>query len=196
MELKRELSMQYSVIPMESHVTQAFTQLEQGPDELLDRYLHCTSELLSKIYHISDISKLLAESFNHYAVVYGLHHSKLKDSFMGHHNVQWKTMEDCLKDIHNIGTGYERAIGYCRSESNTQNVSSIIEDKTMKKSGTCYKCRGPHFQHNCTHIMKNSINKFEAKNPHTTKPQWKQQQEEQQQHIPHRNPFIPGIPTN
>ena len=48
MELKNELSMQYSIIPSDTHAAQAFTQLEQGPDELLDDYLHCVSDLLSK----------------------------------------------------------------------------------------------------------------------------------------------------
>ena len=48
-ELKKELPLQHSVIPSNTHATQAFTQLEQGPDELLDDYLHCVSEL-SKIY--------------------------------------------------------------------------------------------------------------------------------------------------
>ena len=40
--------MQYSAIPYDSHVTQAFALLKQDPDELLDMYLHHTSELLSK----------------------------------------------------------------------------------------------------------------------------------------------------
>ena len=35
-ELKRELSMQYSNIPFGSHAPQALSQLEQGPDGLLD----------------------------------------------------------------------------------------------------------------------------------------------------------------
>ena len=46
-ELKKELSMQYFVIPADTHATQTFTWLEQGPDELLDDYLHHVSELLS-----------------------------------------------------------------------------------------------------------------------------------------------------
>ena len=52
LELKRELLMVYSIIQSDSHATQDFTQLEQGLDELLDVYLHCSSELLSKIYHV------------------------------------------------------------------------------------------------------------------------------------------------
>ena len=42
-ELKKELSMQYSIIPSNTHATQVFTCLEQGMDELLDDYLHHVS---------------------------------------------------------------------------------------------------------------------------------------------------------
>ena len=35
-ELKNELSMQYSIIPSDTHATQAYTHLEQSLDELLD----------------------------------------------------------------------------------------------------------------------------------------------------------------
>ena len=59
-------------------MTQAFTHLEQGPDELLDDYLHQASELLSKIYHTFDRSRISAEGTSHYAVVYGLSCRRLK----------------------------------------------------------------------------------------------------------------------
>ena len=68
-KFKKELSIQYSIMPFDTHTTQAFTHLEQGPDELLDDYLHHVSELLSKIYHTSDMSRISAEGTNHYAVV-------------------------------------------------------------------------------------------------------------------------------
>ena len=34
-DLKKELSIQYSITPPDTYATQAFTHLEQGPDELL-----------------------------------------------------------------------------------------------------------------------------------------------------------------
>ena len=90
MEPKGELLMPCSVIPSDSHTTQAFTQLEQGLDELLDEYLQCVSELSSKIYHTSDMSNISTEDINHYAVVHGLNFRKLKDSIVGHWSMQWK----------------------------------------------------------------------------------------------------------
>ena len=103
MEIKREMSMHYSTIPFESNANQTFAQLEWSPDELLDMYLHHVSEFLSKIYHTSDMSRISVEGLNHYTVVYGLNCRRLKDSVVSHWSMQWKTMENCLKDISTIG---------------------------------------------------------------------------------------------
>ena len=75
--------MQYSLIPLDAHATQAFTHLEEGLDELLDYYLHHTSDL-SKICHTSDMSRISMEATSHYAVVYGLNCRKLKHSMAEH----------------------------------------------------------------------------------------------------------------
>ena len=131
-KLKRELSMQYSTISHDSHATYAFSQLEQGPDELLDWYLQHTSELLSKIYHTLDMSWISAEGLNHYAMVYDLNCRRLKDSVVGQWSTQWKTMKDCFRDIHNIGTGYEKAKDYYRAKYNIPETSVITEFKTMR----------------------------------------------------------------
>ena len=98
--------MQYSIIASDTHTTHASTHLEQGLDECLDDYLHCVSELLSKVYHTSEMSRISVEGANHYAVVYGLNH-KLKDTMPEHRSVQWKMMEECLRDMSNISVGYK-----------------------------------------------------------------------------------------
>ena len=87
MEIKKELSIQYSIIPSNTHATQAFTHLEQGQDKLVDDYLHCVSQLLSKIYHTSDTSRISAEGTNLYVVVYCLNCRKLKDSVAGYQGI-------------------------------------------------------------------------------------------------------------
>ena len=110
MELKRELSILYSAILYDSHVTQAFSKLEQGPDEFLDMYLCHTSDFLSELYHTSNMSKILAGGLKHYAVVFGLDCRRLKDSVVGHQSMQWKMIEDCFRDICNFGAGYEKAV--------------------------------------------------------------------------------------
>ena len=84
MELRRELSMQYSNIPYDSHATKAFAQLEQAPHEPFDMYLQHTSKLLSKSYHTSYMSRISVEHLNHYKVVYGLNYRRLKDNVAGH----------------------------------------------------------------------------------------------------------------
>ena len=76
--------MQYSIIPSNTCATEAFTHLEQGPDELLDDYLHHASEVLSQTYHTPDMSRISVEGINHYAVEHGFNCRKLKYSVPGH----------------------------------------------------------------------------------------------------------------
>ena len=54
------------------------------------------------------MSRISVEGFNHYSVVYGLNFRKFKESVIGHHSAQWKAIEDCLRDIHNIDDGYKK----------------------------------------------------------------------------------------
>ena len=72
-----------------------------------------------------------------------------------------ETMEDCFRDICNIGVGYKRVKVYCRAAFNTQEASTITEVKTTKEPGPCYKCGGPNFQNNCTSHKSNNSNKFQ-----------------------------------
>ena len=75
--------------------------------------------------------------------------------------------EDCLRDIHNIGAGYKRPKDYCRTEFNAPDASCITDIKNMKQSGHCYKCGGPHFQHNCTDNIKKTVGTTCRQNTHT-----------------------------
>ena len=141
-----ELSMQYSVIPSDTHTYLAFTWFEQDLDELLDNYLYFVSELLFKIYHSSDMSSNLGEDTNHYAVVYSLNCRKQKDSIIRHQSIQWRMMEECYRGIRNIRARYEWAKGYCRVHFNIPDTSCITEIKNMRKRGPCYKFREPYLQ--------------------------------------------------
>ena len=82
-DLKSELSRQYSTIPFDSHATQVFTCLQQGPSYLNEMYLHHANELLSEIYHTTDMTQIAAESSNYYTIVYDLNSTKLKDKIVG-----------------------------------------------------------------------------------------------------------------
>ena len=84
---KRELSRQYSSIPLDNHATQAFECLQQGPHELLEMYLCRASEPLLKSYHTLDMSQISVLGLNHYTVVYGLGCRELKGCLAGH----WST---------------------------------------------------------------------------------------------------------
>ena len=111
------------------------------------------------MYHTLDMSRILTEGLNHYTVVYGLNCGRLKDSVVGHQSTQWKIMEDCFRDICNIGAGCERAKGYCRAKFNTPEASMITKVKIMKEPGSCY---------NCTNHKSNNNNKFQKQDNHTT----------------------------
>ena len=78
-DLKNELLRQYSAIPFDSYEIQASACLQQGPDELLEISLHCTSEVLSNIHHMTDMSVIIAEGLQHSTMVYGLNLNKLQD---------------------------------------------------------------------------------------------------------------------
>ena len=65
------------------------------------------------------MSRILEEGLNHYTVVYGQNCRLLKESVVGHQSVHWKMMENCFRDIHNIGVGYEIAKGFSGDEFNT-----------------------------------------------------------------------------
>ena len=131
-DLKSEPLRQYSTISFNSHATQAFAYLQQGPDELLEMYLHCASELLSKIHHTTDMSQMPAKGLSTYTVVYGLHSTKPKDKVAGHQSTYWNTIKDCFSDIHAFGTGYERVNGYSRVDFNIL-ASAISEIKSTKE---------------------------------------------------------------
>ena len=81
------------------------------------------------------MSHILAQGLNHYTVVYGLNCRMLKDSVVGHQSVQWKTIEDCFRDFHFIGAGCKGAKGYCRTDINTPEASTITEVKSTKEPG-------------------------------------------------------------
>ena len=160
-KFKKELSMQYSIIPSDTYATQAFTIENKVWMSFLMTIYNCVSELLLKIYHISDLFRFSAEVPNHYAVVYGLNCKKLKDSMAGHWSAQWKMREEYFRDICNISMGSEWAKAYCRAKFSIPDRSVFNKIKAMKKTGQCYKCGRPHLQHECT---SNGNNKF----PNTT----------------------------
>ena len=135
----------------DSHAAKSFAHLQQCSDELLQMYLHCASELLSKIHHMTDTSQIPAEGLNHYTVLYGLNLNKLKDKVAGHRSTYWRTMGDCFNNIHAVGSRYHIAKGYSQADCHAPEVL-INMVKSTKGPGTCFKCNGPHFQ---SRYMKN-----------------------------------------
>ena len=78
-------------------------------------YLHCASDLLSKIHHMMDMTQILTEGLNHYTMVHGLTSIKLQDKVAGHQSASWKATDDYFSDIHAFSSRYERAKDYSRA---------------------------------------------------------------------------------
>ena len=141
--------MQYSSIPFDNHVTQGFSDLQQGSDELLKMYYTMWTSSFQNPLHFRN-SQILAEGLNHYTAMYGLNSRKLKDSAVGHWSTQWRSMEDCFRNICAFAVGYKTAKDYGRAEFHAQKVSTINEVKSKKDPGPCFRCGGPHFQNSDT----------------------------------------------
>ena len=92
-------------------------------------YLHCASELLSKICHTLDKSRISVDSFYNYPIVYGLNCKKLIDSVGGQSSMHWKTMKNCLRDILKIGAGYVRAKSIAEPNSVAQPYQVSLKSK-------------------------------------------------------------------
>ena len=73
-------------MPFDSHTTPTFVHMQQVSDELLEMYLHCACELLSKNSLHNWCLKIPVEGLNHYTMVYILDSNKLKYKVAGHWN--------------------------------------------------------------------------------------------------------------
>ena len=107
----------------------------------------CTTQLsFCQKFTTSDMSRILTEGLNHYTVVFGLNCRRSKDSVVGYWSIQRKIMEDCFRDIWNIGAGYKRAKGYCRAKLNTPEASIITELNTLKDQNCATNLDNPTFK--------------------------------------------------
>ena len=86
-----------------------------------------------------DMSQISVECQDHYTVVSGLNHRKLKDSLAEDWSLHWKSIEDCFRDIHHFDAGYKRAKGYCRADFNIQEASTIKKVNSTKDPELCFR---------------------------------------------------------
>ena len=123
-----------------------FSHLQQCPEELLEMYLYCASELLSKMHHTADRFQISVKGLNHYTVVYGLKCRNVKDSDAGHQSMHWMLLEDCFKHICAFCVGYKRVRCYGRAGFNAKKSSTINKIKSTKDPGPCFRCKRHHAQ--------------------------------------------------
>ena len=70
--LKQHLTSNYSEIPYDTHVINAYDTLQQGTDESTEAYLHRVQDILEHIHHTNDMSSILAIGTNHVKILTGL----------------------------------------------------------------------------------------------------------------------------
>ena len=85
------------------------------------------------------MSQILAENLIHYTVVHSLNFRNLNNSAAEHLSAYWRSMKDCLRDIHAFDVGYKRAKGYCRTDFNAPEPSTINEVKSLQDPGSCFR---------------------------------------------------------
>ena len=107
-------------------------------------YLRCTCIMsmnsLTKIHHTTDMAQIPADSLN------GLNSANLSDKVAGHQSAHLNTMEECFRNIHAFGTGYETAKGYSRADFDAPDALTISGVRSTKEQGPCFKCSGLHYQ--------------------------------------------------
>ena len=107
------------------------------------------------------MAQIPAAGLSHYAVVYGLNSTKLKDKVVGYQSAYWNTMDDCFSNICAFGAGYKRAKGYSRMDLDVPKVLVFSEVISTKEAGLCFKFCGLHFQKECTKNKGHSNSKFQ-----------------------------------
>ena len=63
--LKQHLTANYSGIPYDTHIINAYDTLQQGTDEPTETYLHRAQDILECIHHTNNMSEITAIGTNH-----------------------------------------------------------------------------------------------------------------------------------
>ena len=175
--LKQHLTSNYSEIPYDTHVINAYDILQQGTDELMEAYLHRVQDILEHIHHTNDMSSTMAIGTNHAKILMGLKDGKLHNKLAEPKVKKWTNMAQVLQDMADMVVYFETFRGYSlpsfevnhTSASNNTNPnqhyrSSKLPTKEMQQPNLrleklqCWHCQGNHLKKDCPTV------------PHQSKP--------------------------
>ena len=110
--LKQHLTSNYSEIPYDTHMINAYDTLQQGTDESTEAYLHRTQDILKCIHHTNDMSSITAVGTNHAKILTGLKDEKLCNKLAESKVKKWTNMVQVLQDVTDMEVNFKRSKGY------------------------------------------------------------------------------------
>ena len=110
--LKQQLTSNYSEIPYDAHMINAYDTLQQGTDESTEAYLHRVQDILECIHHTNDMSSITAIGANHTKILTGLNDGKLCNKLAESKAKKWTKMGQVLQDVTDMAVNFERSRGY------------------------------------------------------------------------------------
>ena len=169
--LKQHLTSNYSEIPYNAHVINAYDMLQQGTDESTEAYLHTVQDILECIHHTNDMSSISAIGTNHSKILKGLKDGKLCNKLLESKAKRWTNMVQVLQDITDMVVNFKKSRGYSLSSFEVNHTSSYNNCNSTQlyrssKSSTketqkpnlrleklkCCHCQGDHLKKDCPTI--------------------------------------------
>ena len=165
--LKKHLTSNYSEIPYDTHVINAYDSLQQGNDESTETYLHRAHDILEHIHNTNDMFSITAIGMNHAKIFTGLKDSRLCNKLAESKAKRWVNMAQVPQDITDMAVNFERSCGYSLPTFNMQHVSTsnsinsyrsskpptkIVQQPSARKDKPkCWHCQGDHLKKGLSH---------------------------------------------
>ena len=97
--LKQHLTSNYSEIPYDTHVINAYNTLQQGTDKSTKDYLHRVQDILECIHHTNDVSSVTSIGTNHAKSLTGLKDGKLCNKLAESKAKEWTNVVQVLQNV-------------------------------------------------------------------------------------------------
>ena len=108
----KHLTNNYSEIPYETHVINAYDTFQQGTDESTEAYLHRVQDILEYIHHTNDMSSIMAIGTNHTKILIGLKDGKLHNKLAESKAKKGTNMAQVLQEVTDTAVNFKRSRGY------------------------------------------------------------------------------------
>ena len=107
--LKQHLTSNYSEIPCDTHVINAYDTLQQGNDKSTKVHLYRVQDILEHIPHTNDMTSISAIGTNHAKILTGLKDGRLHNKLAEAKAKKWTNMAQVLQDVTDMAVNFERS---------------------------------------------------------------------------------------